>query len=248
MDADLVYQNIKSSEDPSPRRRRAKLDVVQQADHRLCPHWHWILLWLSCAGNVLLVVAMILIGVHGLGCSSSTPLNRSPQNPEEMTRISNTHQRNHLESKTNSQLQAFRSCLRQHLCETTNAFTENASCNVCPRTWLLYEDKCYWFSTSILSWKQSGRDCAAKGSQLLVISNTREQKFVQDIIKDKSTWIGLTAKLPEEKWMWDNGSPLNQTLSQPLMADCGIIGKKGIASDICSAELHWICQKLSVFI
>lgn len=36
--------------------------------------------------------------------------------------------------------------------------------------------------------------------------------------------------------------------SQPLTADCGTIGKKGIASDMCSIELYWICQKFSVFI
>ncbi|KAG8127754.1 hypothetical protein E2320_014637 [Naja naja] len=180
------------------------------ADHRLCPHWHWIVLWLSCAGNVLLMVAMILIGVHGPGCSSSTALDRSSQNPEETTGISNIHQCNHLESKTNSQLQAFRSS----------------------------------------SWTQSYKDCVAKGSQLLVISNTEEQKYIQDIIKNKSTsiaWIGLIVKLPEEKWMWINGS-LNQTLPQRLTADCGVIGKKGIGSDMCNTELNWICQKPSVFI
>ncbi|XP_026540257.1 killer cell lectin-like receptor subfamily G member 1 isoform X2 [Notechis scutatus] len=183
----------------------------------------------------------------GLGCSSSTAQNRPSQNPEETTGISNTHQCNHLESKTKSQLQTFRS-LRQYLCDGTDIFTENRSCSVCPRTWLPYKDKCYWVSTSIQSWNQSYKDCVANGSQLLVISNTGEQEYVQNIIKNKSTWIGLMFKLPEKKWMWINGSPLSRTLSQPLMAGCGVIEKKGIGSDMCSTELHWICQKPSVFI
>ncbi|XP_026577950.1 killer cell lectin-like receptor subfamily G member 1 isoform X2 [Pseudonaja textilis] len=184
----------------------------------------------------------------GPGCSSSTAQNRRSQNPEETTGVSNTHQCNHLENKTNSQLQTFRSSLRQYLCDATDTFTENRSCSVCPRTWLPYKDKCYWISISIQSWYQSYKDCVAKGSQLLVISNTGEQEYVQNIAKNQSTWIGLMFKLPEEKWMWINGSPLNQTLSQPLMAGCGVIGKKGIRSDMCITELHWICQKPSVFI
>ncbi|XP_070591770.1 killer cell lectin-like receptor subfamily B member 1B allele C [Erythrolamprus reginae] len=247
MDADLVYENVKSPEDSSSRKRSGKLDVVQQADHRFCPHWHWIVLWFSCAGNVLLVVAMILIGVHSLGCSFSIALNRSPQNPEEINSISNTHQCNHLESKTNKQLQGFRSCVRHHLCDAADAMKENRACRMCPKTWLLYEDKCYWISTSIQSWNESYKDCVAKRSQLFMISSTREQEYLQNIIKNKTTWIGLTFKL-QKKWMWINGSPLNPRISQSLKGDCAILGKKGIASDMCTTENYWICQKPSVFI
>ncbi|KAM3847553.1 killer cell lectin-like receptor subfamily B member 1B allele C [Vipera latastei] len=247
MDASLVYADIRYSED-SLSRRSANSVVVQQAVHRICPHWHWIVLWFSCTGNVILMVTVILMGFHGLGCNSSTATNRSSQNPEEMTGISNAHQCNQDENKTNSQLQALRTCLRQHLCEATNATTENGSCSVCPVTWVSYEDKCYWFSTSILTWMQSRKDCEAKRAQLLVISSTGEQEFIQDITKNKNTWIGLRFKSSEKKWMWVNGSPLNQTLSQPFEAKCGVIGKKGITSDMCLTELYWICQKPSVFI
>uniref|UniRef100_A0A8C6V8M6 C-type lectin domain-containing protein n=1 Tax=Naja naja TaxID=35670 RepID=A0A8C6V8M6_NAJNA len=158
-----------------------------------------------------------------------------------MTGISSAHQQD--ENKANSQLEKLRTCLRQHLCETT----ENGSCSVCPITWLPYEDKCYWISTSILSWDQSYRDCEAKRSQLLVISSTGEQEFIQKKT-NLNTWIGYRFNLPEKKWMWVNYSPLNQTLSQFLTAECGIIGKKGIASDMCNTELNWICQKPSVII
>ncbi|XP_070591769.1 killer cell lectin-like receptor subfamily B member 1B allele C [Erythrolamprus reginae] len=246
MDADLVYQEIKSPEDSSSRRRSGKLDVIQQADHRLCPHWHWIVLRFSCALNVLLVLALIRIGVHGLGCSSLTVRNRSSQNSQEMTGISNTHQCKQDENKTNKELEEIRTCLRLYFCEATYPLTGNGSCSVCPLTWLPYEDKCYWISTTIQTWNESYKDCAAKRSQLLVISSTGQQEFIQDIIKD--AWIGLTFKLPEEKWMWINGLPLNQTRFRSLKADCGTIIKNGISSDMCTSEHHWICQKPSVFI
>ncbi|KAG8127763.1 hypothetical protein E2320_014642 [Naja naja] len=179
------------------------------------------------------MVAVILMGVYGLGCSSSAATNSS-QNSQEMTGISSAHQQD--ENKTNSQIEKLRTCLRQHLCETTNTSTENGSCSVCPITWLPYEDKCYWISTSILSWDQSYRDCEAKRSQLLVISSTGEQEFIQKKT-NLNTWIGFSFNLPEEKWR-----------SQSLTAECGIIGKKGIASDMCNTELNWICQKPSVII
>uniref|UniRef100_A0A670ZL80 C-type lectin domain-containing protein n=1 Tax=Pseudonaja textilis TaxID=8673 RepID=A0A670ZL80_PSETE len=52
---------------------------------------------------------------------------------------------------------------------------EIGSCSVCPITWLPYKDKCYWISNSIQSWNQSYKDCVAKGSQLLMISDAAEQ-------------------------------------------------------------------------
>ncbi|KAM6472745.1 killer cell lectin-like receptor subfamily B member 1B allele C [Liasis olivaceus] len=207
-------------------------------DRQRCPCRHQCVVLVGWAGNIFLLLAMIGMGVYGLGSVSS-------QKPTKM----------YGESKRNNELEMFRSFLRQHLCEIAKASTENGSCNVCPASWLLHEDKCYWFSHSINSWNQSYRDCLAKRSQLLVISNTGEQKFIQDTIKVKA-WIGLNFKLPENKWMWINGSPLNHTdgsplshaQSQPLKANCGNIGQKGIYPDLCNGEFHWICQKKSVSI
>ncbi|XP_070591771.1 killer cell lectin-like receptor subfamily B member 1B allele C [Erythrolamprus reginae] len=188
--------------------------------------------------------AVILMGVNGLSCGFLTARNSSSQNSQEMTGISNAHQYKQDENKTNEELEKLRTCLRQHLCDVT----ENGSCSVCPLNWFPYEDKCYWISTSIQSWNESYKNCAGKRSQLLVISSTGQQEFIQDKIKKLETWIGLTFKLPEEKWMWVNGSPLNQTQSQTLRGDCGKITKKGISSDMCAVEHLWICQKPSVFI
>ncbi|XP_070591772.1 killer cell lectin-like receptor subfamily B member 1B allele C [Erythrolamprus reginae] len=246
MDTGLVYADIICSADSSSR-RSSNFIAVPQADHRICPRWHRIVLWISCTGNVLLMVAVILMWVNGLGGCYSTASNRTSQNSQEMTGISYTHQCKEDENKPNKELEKFRTCLRQHLCNATYPLAENGSCSVCPLTWLPYEDKCYWISTKIQSWNESYKDCAAKRSQLLVISSTGQQEFFQDKISD-GAWIGLTFKLPEEKWMWVNGSPSNQTRPQSLKADCGTIIKKGIASDMCNAELPWICQKPSVII
>ncbi|XP_013915294.1 PREDICTED: killer cell lectin-like receptor subfamily B member 1B allele C [Thamnophis sirtalis] len=244
MDTGLVYADIICSEDSSSR-RSSNCIAVQQADHRICPPWRWTVLWLSCTGNVLLMAAVIVMGVYGLRCISSV----GSQNSQEMTGISNAHQCKQDENKTNKELEKLRTFLRQHLCEATNASTENGSCSVCPVTWLPYEDKCYWFSTSAQTWDQSNEECLAKRSQLLVISSIGEQEFIKNNTKTESpTWIGLKLKLPEKKWMWVNGSPLNHTPSRHSIAVCGTIGKKGIASDICSVDLNWICQKPSIFI
>uniref|UniRef100_A0A8C5WZS8 C-type lectin domain-containing protein n=1 Tax=Laticauda laticaudata TaxID=8630 RepID=A0A8C5WZS8_LATLA len=141
-----------------------------------------------------------------------------------MIGISNAHQCKQNENKTNSQLQKL-PCLRQYLCEPTNTPTENGSCSVCPLTWLQHKDKCYWISTSIQSWKQSYKDCVAKASQLLMISDTAEQEFIQNKI-NMNAWIGLEFKLPEKKWMWINGSLSNHIPRQDSRANCGIIERR----------------------
>ncbi|KAH1182551.1 hypothetical protein KIL84_004043 [Mauremys mutica] len=47
-------------------------------------------------------------------------------------------------------------------------------CRLCPPTWLLHGDKCYWLSKDSKKWHESREDCAAKRSRMLVSQDQRE--------------------------------------------------------------------------
>ncbi|XP_053144459.1 killer cell lectin-like receptor subfamily B member 1B allele A [Hemicordylus capensis] len=231
MDAAVVYADIKLLEGSSSRRN---LDAVQQSDHQPCPRWHWIALWVGWAGNIVLVVAVIVMGVW--------VVKKNPHNFD-------SHRYNLTGSEGGKAQEDFRSVLREQMCEA--GLTENRRCNLCPVTWLLHQDTCYWFSELIQPWKKSKDDCMEKKSRLAVIYSQEQMEFLQQKIQ-KETWIGFLADVRVKKWVWINGSLLNQTLlprmHQQHSSSCGALTKSGLSSDMCSTDLHWICQKASTII
>uniref|UniRef100_A0A670IS32 C-type lectin domain-containing protein n=1 Tax=Podarcis muralis TaxID=64176 RepID=A0A670IS32_PODMU len=86
----------------------------------------------------------------------------------------------------------------------------DGSCHLCPMQWRLHKNKCYWFSETIQSWEKSKEDCIAKKSHLLIIDDQEEKEFIQK--NGKLVWIGLIVSLPEKKWIWINGSLLQEKL------------------------------------
>ncbi|XP_061475191.1 killer cell lectin-like receptor subfamily F member 1 isoform X2 [Rhineura floridana] len=178
-------------------------------------------------------------------------MNKNLQYPEkeaEAAKLSpNAYQHSPAGVEGSKMLEDFRSTLKQKLCE---ASTEGGRCYLCPMTWLLHKNKCYWFSESIQPWGNSKEDCLAKKSQLLVMDDQEEEEFIQKR-KPVPVWIGLSFTLPHKKWIWVNGSLLNQTLFptiQPEEDGCGALSVNKIFPELCTTDLNWICQKESVLI
>ncbi|KAM9119343.1 killer cell lectin-like receptor subfamily F member 1 isoform 3-T3 [Pangshura tecta] len=157
------------------------------------------------------------------------------------------------ESKCVSSLEKL-SYLKQHLCDPPqSSSTEGSRCILCPRDWLSYKGKCYWVSKEIRMWNSSWDDCLTKSSRLLVAQDQEEMDYMETITSEKnSVWIGLNFKSPERTWIWVDGSPFNENLfpgaGRPGERDCGVLKRNQIASETCSAELKWICQKDALLI
>ncbi|CAM2094966.1 unnamed protein product [Caretta caretta] len=128
---------------------------------------------------------------------------------------------------------------------------EGSGCKLCPRDWLLHGDKCYWLSKERKDWTGSRDDCSGKSSRMLVIQNREEMDFIQDVVQDANyIWIGLKVTPPGGKWTWVDGSPLDPVRFSGS-ADgnsCGWIKGSQVLSEMCAAELKWICQKEAALI
>ncbi|XP_014901896.1 hepatic lectin-like isoform X1 [Poecilia latipinna] len=149
---------------------------------------------------------------------------------------------------------------------------KNLTCLKCEAGWEQHGGNCYYFSTSKSSWTDSRRSCTDLGSDLVKIDSREEQVFligrVRDLMKDNQDkfWIGLTDSKEEGKWLWMDGSALDQSLSfwnqtQPdnkspahsAEADCVRMGKKekkGGSDDLkswfdtsCKRPQKSICEK-----
>ncbi|XP_054910886.1 hepatic lectin-like [Poeciliopsis prolifica] len=135
--------------------------------------------------------------------------------------------------------------------------------------WEKHGGNCYYFNTMRFSWTVSRRSCMVLGSDLVKIDSREEQMFLvgrlRDLMEDNEDmfWIGLTDQKEEGKWLWMDGSPLDESLSfwsdkEPnnrskdgaSSADCGRMGRKREHDDLqswfdisCYYPQKCICEK-----
>uniref|UniRef100_A0A3Q2P7F1 C-type lectin domain-containing protein n=1 Tax=Fundulus heteroclitus TaxID=8078 RepID=A0A3Q2P7F1_FUNHE len=127
------------------------------------------------------------------------------------------------------------------------------TCLKCGAGWELHGGTCYNFSTGKSSWTESRRSCRDLGGDLVKIDSREEQEA-----EDKF-WIGLTDSELEGRWLWVDGSPLNERFDcsenflNPAGEDCVRMGERGGASDLkcwldksCDDPHKSICEKTAV--
>uniref|UniRef100_A0A3Q2P6L1 C-type lectin domain-containing protein n=1 Tax=Fundulus heteroclitus TaxID=8078 RepID=A0A3Q2P6L1_FUNHE len=85
---------------------------------------------------------------------------------------------------------------------------KDETCQKCEAGWELHGGNCYKFSTMKSSWNESRDSCKDLGGDLVKIDSREEQ----DNLKDKF-WIGLTDSKEEGRWLWVDGSPLDESLT-----------------------------------
>ncbi|XP_028924385.1 C-type lectin domain family 17, member A isoform X1 [Ornithorhynchus anatinus] len=124
-------------------------------------------------------------------------------------------------------------------------------CNFCPKNWLPFKGKCYYFSTITKTWENAGRFCMENLSHLVTISNTEEQKFLAKVHgSPRIYWLGLSDRHREGQWQWMDGSPVSLSFWQPGEPNnrngenCGAMSQDGSWNDLdCDQTTYWICEK-----
>uniref|UniRef100_A0A8D0WH13 C-type lectin domain family 4 member E n=1 Tax=Sus scrofa TaxID=9823 RepID=A0A8D0WH13_PIG len=86
--------------------------------------------------------------------------------------------------------------------------------NCCPLNWIHFQSSCYFFSTNVMSWTASLKNCSSIGAHLVVINTQEEQEFLFHAKpKRKEFYIGLTDQVIEGQWKWVDGTPFTKSLS-----------------------------------
>ncbi|XP_049419305.1 CD209 antigen-like [Epinephelus fuscoguttatus] len=157
-------------------------------------------------------------------------------------------------------------------CPVVNHKTKERMCRTCHDGWTLFERKCYYFSSRMLTWSSSRAWCQTQGGDLLVINSEPEQSFVLEssrTLESSSSssrlWIGLTDAQEEGEWSWVDGSPVSSDLQfwlnrpglgtepddwkldDPLGEDCGHIDTsentlESWMDGSCNKPYRWICE------
>ncbi|XP_074838102.1 killer cell lectin-like receptor subfamily B member 1B allele A [Carettochelys insculpta] len=213
-----------------------------------CPRWHRIAAGVGWAGNIILTIAVIVMGawvsqLHG-SCEGGTRGTLSTPGNSEI-RLAGS-------AECRSCLEEFRSHLKPVLCQP-HSFPEGAGCRLCPRDWLLRGEQCYWLSKESKDWAGSRTDCEGKSSRLLVLRSQEELDSLQNVTHGSSYfWVGLRLAPAQGRWAWVDGSPLEperfSISGSAATNSCGCVKGSRLQSETCDAEFKWLCQKDAVVI
>ncbi|KAI4877845.1 hypothetical protein NFI96_028561 [Prochilodus magdalenae] len=128
--------------------------------------------------------------------------------------------------------------------------------------WRYFSSSVYYISTEKKTCKESREDCRRRGADLVIITSSEEQEFVEMIRNGQVAWIGLTDEVSESVWKWVDGSALSTrfwfceepndyegnedcvgTGYNPQHKQCGS-NKISTWNDYsCSTQIRWMCEK-----
>ncbi|XP_040899640.1 natural killer cells antigen CD94-like [Toxotes jaculatrix] len=129
-------------------------------------------------------------------------------------------------------------------------------CKACQKGWLEEQSSCYAIndppSAGQRNWEGALEDCRGKISDLAVVDNEQEKKYISDnswgSSGDSGYWIGLRAE--DGRWKWVDGRNLTESswIQQPANnGQCVIsVYNEGWKSVSCSDRNRWICEKAAL--
>ncbi|XP_051812342.1 CD209 antigen-like protein C [Acanthochromis polyacanthus] len=139
---------------------------------------------------------------------------------------------------------------RDHLLQEYTTLNSSSACKVCPSEWIPFDNKCYYASPrgKNKNWEDSRKDCLQRGADLVMPTTRPELNFVTRIYD--RTWIGLSDKKSEGRWLWVDGSEVQTGFWQTgepnneRNEDCAEISRTtGEWNDVlCSTKLPWVCE------
>ncbi|XP_027863395.1 CD209 antigen-like protein E [Xiphophorus couchianus] len=221
---------------------------------------------------VILVMAFIGVRVYYLNNKISSDFKTLAQNVTSCEKksshltaeISQVKQNNHdLQTKMKTLREKIKTCEDQKHSQVQQILDEHCpkENNVnryssCPKGWIHSQSSCYAVNDAVprnqKTWEEAREDCRRKSSDLTIVGNEEEKKFVDGTSwKDgdgliKGFWIGLRDE--GGKWKWMDGSDLtNQAWIQQQPATDGqcvtSLQNREWTSVSCTKRNGWICEK-----
>ncbi|XP_006135815.2 C-type lectin domain family 2 member D-like [Pelodiscus sinensis] len=113
----------------------------------------------------------------------------------------------------------------------------------CPKKWVGYGGKCYYFSEEEKSWNASQHFCSSFNASLAGIDTLQEKDFIMRYAGLVEHWIGLRRE-SGQPWKWVNGTQLKQQLFEVRAeGDCAYLSDVFVSSSRCYSVRNWICSK-----
>ncbi|XP_076422142.1 C-type lectin domain family 2 member D11-like isoform X3 [Peromyscus maniculatus bairdii] len=83
------------------------------------------------------------------------------------------------------------------------------TCAACPRDWIGFGSKCFYFSENTSNWTFSQTFCMEREAQLARFDSLEELNFLKRYKGTFDYWIGLRRNSPEHPWRWTDNTEYN---------------------------------------
>ncbi|KAK7797540.1 hypothetical protein U0070_000972, partial [Myodes glareolus] len=84
----------------------------------------------------------------------------------------------------------------------------------CPRDWIVFGSKCFYFSEHTSNWTSSQTSCMELGAHLTHFDSLEELNFLHRHKGDSASWIGLHRQSSEHSWMWTDNTEYNNLIME----------------------------------
>ncbi|XP_005369282.1 C-type lectin domain family 2 member D11-like isoform X2 [Microtus ochrogaster] len=118
----------------------------------------------------------------------------------------------------------------------------------CPRNWIGFGRKCFYFSEDTSNWTFSQNFCMELKAQLARFDNMEELNFLRRYKGTFDYWIGLYRESPEHPWRWMDNTEYNSSIPIRGVEDYAYLNNNGISSARIYADRRWICSKPNSYI
>ncbi|XP_005369278.1 C-type lectin domain family 2 member D11-like [Microtus ochrogaster] len=118
----------------------------------------------------------------------------------------------------------------------------------CPRDWIGFGNKCFYFSEDTSNWTFSRNFCMELEAQLARFDNMKELNFLRRYKGTFDYWIGLHRELPQHRWRWMDNTEYNSSVPIRGAEEYAYLNNNGISSARIYADRRWICSKPNNYI
>ncbi|KAK7799775.1 hypothetical protein U0070_002899, partial [Myodes glareolus] len=113
----------------------------------------------------------------------------------------------------------------------------------CPRDWIGFGSRCFYFSEHTSNWTSSQNSCMEVGAHLTQFDRQEELNFLNRFKKDSAAWIGLHRESSEQPWMWTDNTEYNNLVPTRGNGEYAYLSDSGISSGRNYIHRKWICSK-----
>ncbi|XP_036037852.1 C-type lectin domain family 2 member E-like [Onychomys torridus] len=113
----------------------------------------------------------------------------------------------------------------------------------CPKDWIGFGSKCFYFSEDMRNWTFSQTFCMAQEAHLAQFESKKELSFLMRYKGDSAHWIGLHRESTQHSWRWTDNTEYNNLGFIRGEGECAYLSDRGISSGRDRTSKKWICSK-----
>ncbi|XDB50781.1 hypothetical protein AB1E18_004343 [Capra hircus] len=113
----------------------------------------------------------------------------------------------------------------------------------CPKGWIGFGSKCFYFSEDSKNWTFSQTSCTSLGAVLAQFETEEELNFLERYKGPSDHWIGLSRESSHHAWKWTDNSKYDASFVIEGIGQYAFLSAYGITSGSGAVGRNRICSK-----